>query len=97
MAVGESSTMVTIGGLLRGDDFGRAPRERDSPRGDDWGRELELLVFPSRPLFRGDDLGRAPPLLPPVGIGRGRGLGQGLGLGSSRVPDYRYIAPLRTT
>ena len=39
MAGGASSAIVTIGGLLRGDDFGRAPLVRDSPRGDDWGRE----------------------------------------------------------
>tara|TARA_B100000780_G_scaffold11610_1_gene8001 strand:+ start:702 stop:833 length:132 start_codon:yes stop_codon:yes gene_type:complete len=41
MAGGASSAIVTIGGLglLRGEDFGRAPFVRDSPRGDDCGRE----------------------------------------------------------
>eukprot|EP00964_Phaeocystis_antarctica_P091077 scaffold58354_cov54-Phaeocystis_antarctica.AAC.1 len=39
MAGGASSAIVTIGGLLRGDDLGRAPLVRDSPRGDDCGRE----------------------------------------------------------
>ena len=77
MAVGASSAMVTIGGLLRGDDFGRAPAGLRSPRGDDWGREPGWLG--ARLLFRGDDFGRTPAPLPPVGSGLGLGLGMGLG------------------
>ena len=80
MAVGASSAMVTIGGLLRGDDFGRAPAGLRSPRGDDWGREPGWLG--ARLLFRGDDLGRAPAApLPPVRLGLGLGLGLGMGIG----------------
>ena len=73
MAVGASSAMVTIGGLLRGDDFGRAPAGLRSPRGDDWGREPGWLG--ARLLFRGDDFGRTPAPLPPEGLGLGLGLG----------------------
>ena len=108
MAVGASSAMVTIGGLLRGDDFGRAPAGLRSPRGDDWGREPGWLG--ARLLFRGDDLGRTPAPLPPVGSGLGLGLGMGIGLGlglekalgrrgyvlSSTVPHCGYIESTRS-
>ena len=83
MAVGASSAMVTIGGLLRGDDFGRAPAGLRSPRGDDWGREPGWLG--ARLLFRGDDLGRTPAPLPPVGSGLGLGLRLGMGMSEDRA------------